>query len=201
MTSRGNFGRLSTTSSSNYPDHRSLSLVGFSAALAIVQSDRGRQAMDRVRAISQQIEQVEEARRVTSRAALQAEARSIQVVVLLGNTSGGAAGRWRRSGRKNRNPSDRKKAQDMLRSTLYSIGDGLIATDDAGLVQIDDQPRRRAPHRLFRERSPRPWNRRDLSYCERGNARQRRQSRPACDARWPGGGPGQSHRTNFEIGQ
>jgi PAS domain S-box-containing protein len=108
---------------------------GQSAALAEVQSDRGRQAMERARGITQRIEAMENDRRIASRNELQEEARNIRIVVSLGTLlvallMGGGAWAVRRA------TLETERTEDLLRSTLYSIGDGVIATDRTGAVRI-----------------------------------------------------------------
>ena len=108
---------------------------GRSAAFAEVQSGAGRQAMDRVRGITQRIEAVENDRRIASRNELLEQARNIRVVVLLGTllvallVAGGVLAVRKAT-------LGTERTEDLLRSTLYSIGDGVIATDYTGAVRI-----------------------------------------------------------------
>jgi len=108
---------------------------GQSTALAEVQSDRGLHSMERARGIARQIEAMENNRRAVLHNELPEQARNIQIVVLLGTMLvallvGGGAWAVRKA------TLETEQAEDLLRSTLYSIGDGVIATDHTGAVRI-----------------------------------------------------------------
>ena len=66
---------------------------------------------------------------------------------------------------------------ERLRTTLQSIGDGVIVTDAAARVVLAERGRR-APHRLVERRRQRPRARRDLPHRQRGHARSRSTTRP-----------------------
>ena len=108
---------------------------GAGASLAEVQSDRGKLAMDRARSASERIEAVEDGRRDALRNELLAQAGRIRLVVIFGALIvallvGGGALAVRKA------TLEAERTQDLLRSTLYSIGDGVIATDHTGAVRI-----------------------------------------------------------------
>src|SRR5579872_7326980 len=119
------------------------------AALALVQSGQGKRTMDQIRQSSQQMEEAETARWQAAWNNLRAGAQHLRIVILLGSVLlvvlvglGGAAlrdasqkmeqlvaqlGESKRATEQNR---------DLLRATLYSIGDGVITTDRDGSVHM-----------------------------------------------------------------
>ena len=122
---------------------------GLDAALAIVQSDQGKRTMDRIRALSQDIEAAEDAHRLASRNDLQRDSNRTRIVTLLGaillTVLVGGAGVALKSAagqteRLNNQLNDAKRSaegiSDLLRATLYSIGDGVITTDRDGAVAM-----------------------------------------------------------------
>jgi len=123
--------------------HRS---VGPAAALAVVNSDRGKQSMDRIRSLSSEIEQAENDRWQASWNGLQSGERRTRLailimgLVLLALVAGGGKALQNAAGQMDGLISqlDRSKrdAEAMLGATLYSIGDGVIATDCEGAVQM-----------------------------------------------------------------
>ena len=123
--------------------------AGADAALGVVQTNQGKQTMDRIRGIALELESTENTRWLVAWNDLQSGAAHLRIVTLLGAVLlvvlvgiGGAALRSA-SGRMHRlivelNESKRAAEQDreMLRATLYSIGDGVIATDRHGAVRM-----------------------------------------------------------------
>ena len=123
--------------------------AGLNAALAVVLTDEGKRTMSRIRGISQEIEAAENARWVGAWNDLQANANRTRIATLLGAfllvaLVGGAtvalrsaAGQMERMNvqliEANRSA---ERTSDLLRATLYSIGDGVITTDRAGKVWI-----------------------------------------------------------------
>ena len=122
---------------------------GLPAALPVVQNDQGKQTMDRIRHVAQEIEAAESARWSGAWNDLQREAAQVRILTLVGATllvafvgSGGLA--LRRSAAQMEQlvaalQEAKKSAEanrDLLRTTLYSIGDGVITTDCEGTVQI-----------------------------------------------------------------
>jgi len=122
---------------------------GSAAALALVKTDQGQRAMDDIRRVSQEIENAENARRLAARSEFRAKAQRVRFVTLTGAFVlamlvgiGGAA--LRSADRQLRqliaqlDDSKRsvEQARDLLKTTLYSIGDGVITTDRGGAVQI-----------------------------------------------------------------
>ncbi len=123
--------------------------LGLSAALAVVQTDEGKRTMDQIRRISQQMGGEENARWATLSADLQAEARRARIVTVLGalllaGLVAGGALMLRISARQMEQAivhveearMAAQKSSDLLRITLYSIGDGVITTDRQGAVQM-----------------------------------------------------------------
>ena len=119
------------------------------SALSVVQTDQGKRTMDQIRRVGQEIEEAENARRNGAWSDLQREARQVRTLTLIGAVllvafvgSGGLA--LRRSADRMEQMvaqlTDAKKSaetnHDLLRATLYSIGDGVITTDCQGAVQI-----------------------------------------------------------------
>ena len=122
---------------------------GPEAALAVVQTGEGRRTMERIRAVSQEIEDVENARWLASWNSIQHEARQVRVITLLGALllvalvgGGGAALKDAAAkmekliGQLSEAKRSTEHTRDLLQATLYSIGDGVIATDSDGAIQM-----------------------------------------------------------------
>ncbi len=123
--------------------------AGAAAALAIVASGRGQKTMDEIRAVCNQIAADAEERWTSSRTAMRlhtGQARFVTMggVVVLALLVIGAFIANERSAKQreslieklaeaNRNSSE---VRELLRTTFYSIGDGVITTDAAGAVQL-----------------------------------------------------------------
>jgi len=122
---------------------------GLSAALSVVQTDQGKQTMDRIRLLSQEIEEGENARWRAAWNDLQSEAGQVRILTLVGSvllvvlvSSGGVA--LRRSADQMQQlvaqlkeaKTSAERNRDLLQATLYSIGEGVITTDREGAVQI-----------------------------------------------------------------
>ena len=122
---------------------------GLSAALAKVQTDQGKQTMDRIRQISHDVDVAETARWQAAWDRLNSGAQELRYVILLGAVllvalvgTGGAA--LRNAARQmeqmvtqlDQSKRGAEQGQDLLRSTLYSIGDGVITTDRSGAVHM-----------------------------------------------------------------
>ncbi len=122
---------------------------GLSAALSVVQTDQGKQTMDRIRLLSQEIEEGENARWRAAWNDLQSEAAQVRILTLVGSVllvvlvSSGAVALRRSADQMQQLVAQLKEAKtsaersrDLLQATLYSIGDGVITTDREGAVQI-----------------------------------------------------------------
>jgi len=122
---------------------------GLDAALGLVQTDQGKRTMDMIRSVSQEIEAAENAQWLAAWAELQADANRTRILTLLGafllaSLVGGATVALRSASgqmeRMNLQLNDAKRSAertgDLLRATLYSIGDGVITTDREGAVQM-----------------------------------------------------------------
>ena len=122
---------------------------GLDAALAIVQTDQGKRTMDRIREVSQEIEAAENERWLAAWNDLQTGAQRSRIVTLLGaillaGLVGGAcialtsaAGQLERLVlQADEAKRTAEQNRDLLRATLYSIGDGVITTDRHGAVQM-----------------------------------------------------------------
>jgi len=122
---------------------------GSAAALAVVQTGEGMQTMDRIRAVSQEIDNAENARAERAWNGVQAEARQVRIITLLGTVllvalvAGGggalrdAAGRMEKLiAQLQESKRSTEQARDLLRATLYSIGDGVITTNREGAIQM-----------------------------------------------------------------
>ena len=123
--------------------------AGTAAALAVVETDRGKQTMDRIRRAFQEIESAENARWIQASNNQQAEAQRVRVITLLGAlllavlVAGGflalkGAERELRGlvAQLDQSKRSAERSRDLLRATLYSIGDGVITTDREGAVQM-----------------------------------------------------------------
>lgn len=122
---------------------------GAAAARTIIEGGRGKLLMDQIRAASQEIEAAAEAQLAASRESIRrhsSEARlatlsgcGILLFILLAAFSANEHSSNQREnligelGEANR-ASD--EVRDLLRTTFYSIGDGLVTTDGAGRVQL-----------------------------------------------------------------
>ena len=119
------------------------------AALAAVQSDQGKQTMDRIRRVSGEIQDAETARRDAAWNELTSSAQHARFVILLGAVllvglvgSGAlalktAAERTERLAMQlDQSKRSAEQARDTIRAALYSIGDAVITTDRDGAVQM-----------------------------------------------------------------
>jgi two-component system cell cycle sensor histidine kinase/response regulator CckA len=120
--------------------------AGAEAALAVVKTNRGKRTMDRIRIVSQDIEQVENDRWLASWNDLKTGAERTRVAMLMAGlvlvalVGGGAIALKRAGGQMERLISQldesKRDTEAMLGATLYSIGDAVIATDREGGVQM-----------------------------------------------------------------
>lgn len=119
------------------------------AALAAVQSDEGKQTMDRIRRVSGEIQDAETARRDAAWNELTASAQHVRFVILLGAVllvalvgSGAlalknAAERTERLAiQLDQSKRSAEEGRDTIRAALYSIGDAVITADRDGKVQM-----------------------------------------------------------------
>ena len=119
------------------------------AALALVETDRGKQTMDGIRQVSGQIESAETARWQAAWDDLRQGAQHLRIVILIGTAllavlvgiGGGALRSSADQSQRLATQLDHSKraaeqGRDLLRATLYSIGDGVITTDRDGGVQM-----------------------------------------------------------------
>jgi len=123
--------------------HRS---VGAAAALAVVNTDRGKKTMDRIRGLSAEIEKVEDVRWLAAWNGLQSGVRRTRLAMLMAGlallalVAGGGKALQNAAGQMDRLivqlDESRRDTEAMLGATLYSIGDGVIATDPQGAVQM-----------------------------------------------------------------
>ena len=122
---------------------------GSAAALAAVETDQGKQTMDRIRGVSQQLEDAGTARWSNAWSDLSAGAGQLRIVTLLGAVLlvalvgiGGAALRSAALQMQQlvvelaESKRTAEEGRDLLRATLYSIGDGVITTDREGNVHM-----------------------------------------------------------------
>ncbi|MGA7241222.1 MAG: CHASE3 domain-containing protein [Bryobacteraceae bacterium] len=122
---------------------------GAAAALAIVESGRGKQLMDDIRVLSQQIETAADEQLAVSRNSVQRHTAQARLVTVIGCTLLLAiliiafAANERSSQQRENLIAELAKAnrasvevRDLLRTTFYSIADGVITTDAAGRVQL-----------------------------------------------------------------
>ncbi len=119
------------------------------AALALVQSGQGKQTMDRLRQVSGQIQEAETARWQAAWDDLRSGAQHLRIVIFIGALLlaalvglGGtalrsAAGQLEQSAAQlDQSRRAAEQNSDLLRATLYSIGDGVITTDRDGGVHM-----------------------------------------------------------------
>ena len=119
------------------------------AALARVETGQGKQIMDRLRNVSAELENVETERWQSAWDGLTSGAEHLRLMTLLGSVLLVilvAIGAW--ALKRAATDTDRliaeldvskrtaEQGRDLLRATLYSIGDGVIATDGQGAVQM-----------------------------------------------------------------
>jgi PAS domain S-box-containing protein len=122
---------------------------GSAAALAIVESGHGQRLMDEIRAVSQQIGAAADEQLTESRNSVRQHTSQARLVTLIGCAMLfailiGAFAANERSAKQRENliaelgEANRASAEvrDLLRTTFYSIGDGVITTDGAGRVQL-----------------------------------------------------------------
>jgi PAS domain S-box-containing protein len=116
--------------------------AGAAAALAIVSSDRGKQAMDQIRQVVRQITEDALVRRASATATLDQSARRTRTIALVGAAllTGLVCTSFftLRSSARQRAQAHRaaEEAGGFLRATLYSIGDAVIRTDYEGHVTL-----------------------------------------------------------------
>jgi PAS domain S-box-containing protein len=122
---------------------------GPAAALEVVETGEGLRTMDRIRAVSKEIEDFENARWLAAWTSVQENAQQVRIITLLGAVllvalvGGGGAALQNAAGKMERlivqlDESRRslERARDLLGATLYSIGDGVITTDREGKIQM-----------------------------------------------------------------
>ena len=122
---------------------------GLDAALAVVQTDQGKRTMDRIRDVTQEIAADENARWLTAWRDLQGGAQRARIAMILGSMLlvpfiGVGAVMLRRSAGQMEQLIDQidegkrsvERSRDLLRATLYGIGDGVITTNCEGAVQM-----------------------------------------------------------------
>jgi PAS domain S-box-containing protein len=122
---------------------------GEAAAFAMVSNDRGRLLMDQIRAVSVQIDRDAQAQLSVSRESISqntAQARLVtllgcallMVIILAGFFTNEHFAKQRENLIAELAAANRASAEvrDLLRTTFYSIGDGVITTDAAGNVQM-----------------------------------------------------------------
>src|SRR5579871_1409688 len=119
------------------------------AALALVQTNQGKELMDRIRATSREVEDAENTRWTSAWSNLSQGAQSLRLLTLAGaallvvlvGIGGGAlkiaSGQMEALNSELRNSKQAaEQSRDLLRATLYSIGDGVVTTDSNGVVEI-----------------------------------------------------------------
>ena len=115
---------------------------GLAAALEVVQTDYGMFVMDHLRAVSEEIEAEQEDNRRQSWDELERQARLNRLltlagaILLAGFVAAGAILLGRASRAQETLAASAITAGDLLRTTLYSIGDGVITTDAIGAVRM-----------------------------------------------------------------
>jgi PAS domain S-box-containing protein len=122
---------------------------GSAAALAIVEDGRGQQLMDDIRAVSQQIGAAAEEQLTASRNSVRQHTSQARLITLIGCailfailigafTANERSSKQRETLIAELAEANRSSAEvrDLLRTTFYSIGDGVITTDGAGRVQL-----------------------------------------------------------------
>ena len=123
--------------------------VGLDAALAVVQTGQGKELMDRLRQFSAEIDADEYADWQAGWNSLESDAQRLRILTLMGAfllvwlVGGGVAAVQRSAAELDRTliqlAAEKKSAEqtrDLVRATLYSIGDGVITTDSHGEVQM-----------------------------------------------------------------
>jgi CHASE3 domain sensor protein len=119
------------------------------AAIARVQSGQGKRLMDRIRRVSQEIEDCESERRLAANNEILSGTERLRTVTLAGSVLlvalvGFAVVALRRAAGQSDQLfaalEESKRVADqyreMLRATLYSIGDGVVTTDREGTVRM-----------------------------------------------------------------
>ena len=115
---------------------------GLSEALQVVQTDFGMQVMERLRAVFSEIEADQEDRRQRTWDGLEREARidlslTLAAAILLAALVAAGGILLSRAARAQESLAAAAAASgDLLRTTLYSIGDAVIATDAQGAVRM-----------------------------------------------------------------
>jgi PAS domain S-box-containing protein len=115
---------------------------GLPAALEIVQTDLGMRVMDRLRAVSAEIEADQEDKRQQSWDRLERQARISRsltlagALLLAGFVAAGAFLLSRAARTQEFLAAAAAATSDLLRTTLYSIGDAVITTDPRGAVRM-----------------------------------------------------------------
>jgi len=119
------------------------------AAVALVQTDEGQRLMTDIRRLADRMDQEENARWLVSESQLVADQKSAGIVILLGTcllvalVAGGGLAMRAATAQTDRTMAELDRAKiaterqsELLRTTLYSIGDAVIATDREGAVQM-----------------------------------------------------------------
>jgi PAS domain S-box-containing protein len=122
---------------------------GITAALAMVEDDRGKRLMDDIRSVSQQIETGADEQLTLSRNSVRQHASQARLITLIGCSillvillAAFLANEHSSKQRENLIAelagANRASAEirDLLRTTFYSIGDGVVTTDARGCVQL-----------------------------------------------------------------
>jgi len=115
---------------------------GLSAALQVVETDFGKRVMDRLRAVSAEIEADQDDKRQRSWDELEREARINRsltlagALLLAGFMAAGAVLLSRATRTQESLAVAAAATSDLLRTTLYSIGDAVITTDAQGAVRM-----------------------------------------------------------------
>jgi signal transduction histidine kinase/CHASE3 domain sensor protein len=122
---------------------------GPAAALSIMESDRGKRLMDDIRSVSQQIEAGADEQLIASRNSVRQHSSQARLVTLLGcaillgilvaaflANEHSSKQRENLIGELAEANHASAEIRDLLRTTFYSIGDGVVTTDGAGCVQL-----------------------------------------------------------------
>lgn len=122
---------------------------GAAAALSIMESDRGKRLMDDIRSVSQQIEAGADEQLIASRNSVRQHSSQARLVtlfgcaILLGILVAAFMANEHSSKQRENLIGELAEAnhasaeiRDLLRTTFYSIGDGVVTTDSAGCVQL-----------------------------------------------------------------
>ena len=113
---------------------------GLAAALSLVDSDLGKQTMDKLNAVLGDVESAEEDSRQAAWDALQDHAQQARWLTLFGSVllaglvAGGGLALSRSARQQEALTLAAESARDLLGTTLHSIGDAVIATDTEGRV-------------------------------------------------------------------